>query len=175
MELTKGGEIVTLDTIGNISFHNHNVLDVVTNGMGHFLCVRANDNEDVHDTQYWMVIAKGRDGRDGTNADVSISDHDTWVINGKDTGKAIPIPSFATKTISDDTDLNELKTNGSYYGSFPQVTNAPNGNAGDFLLQIAGTTTGGMQQATSIDDGTSWIRTWKSGTWTDWRQITQWN
>lgn len=171
----KGGETVVLQNLGNISFHNHNVLDVVTNGMGHFLCVRANDNEDVHDTQYWMVIAKGKDGKDGTNADVSISDNSTWVINGRDTGKSIPIPSFATKAISDGTDLNELKTNGSYYGSFPQVTNAPNGNAGDFLLQIAGTTTGGMQQATSIDDGTSWIRTWKSGTWTDWRQITQWN
>lgn len=172
---------MSLQTIGNISFHNHNVLDVVTNGQGQFLCVRANDNEDVNDTQYYMVLARGRDGKDGkdgkdgTSADLSISDHNTWVINGKDTGKAIPIPSFATKAISDGTDLNELKTNGSYYGSFPQVTNAPNGNAGDFLLQIAGTSTGGMQQATSIDDGTSWIRTWKSGTWTDWRQITQWN
>lgn len=177
----KGGETVSLQTIGNISFHNHNVLDVVTNGSGQFLCVRANDNEDVHDTQYWMVIAKGRDGKDGkdgkdgTDADVSISDKGTWIINGKDTGKSVPIPSFQTKTLSDGTDLNDVKANGSYYGSMDQAANAPSKDAGGFIMQVAGTTDNGMQQVTKVDDGSTWIRTWKSGTWTDWRQATQWN
>lgn len=172
----KGGETVVLQNLGNISFHNHNVLDVVTNGMGHFLCVRANDNEDVHDTQYWMVIAKGRDGRDGTNADVSISDHDTWVINGKDTGKAIPIPSFATKTISDNTDLNTLTTNGAYYGNLGNAKNGPSEQSGSFILRVAGTKWDGMQELVKTPDATTWVRSWHdSGTWTDWRQITQWN
>ena len=167
---------MSLKTIGNISFHNHNVLDVVTNGMGHFLCVRANDNEDVHDTQYWMVIAKGQDGRDGTNADVSISDNGTWVINGKDTGKKIPIPSFATQTFSDGTDLNTLITNGSYYGNLSNVKNGPADKSGGFILRIAGTRGDGMQELVQTLDATTWVRSWHdSGTWADWRQVTQWN
>lgn len=44
---------------------DYHVLDIVSNGDRSYVCVRANDGEDVTDQEYWMLLARGPQGPQG--------------------------------------------------------------------------------------------------------------
>ena len=48
---------------------NYHVLDIVSNGNRSYVCVRANDGEDVTDQEYWMLLAQGPQGAQGPKGD----------------------------------------------------------------------------------------------------------
>ena len=48
---------------------NYHVLDIVSNGNRSYVCVRANDGEDVTDQEYWMLLAQGPQGIQGPKGD----------------------------------------------------------------------------------------------------------
>lgn len=131
---------------------DYHVLDIVSNGDRSYVCVRANDGEDVTDQEYWMLLAQGPQGPKG------------------DPG------SIATTNLST-TDLNDLKSNGYYYTNGQTLTHspAPNSAYANIIVVASPTGTNGTQFLHDTDNNELYIRSWRSdGTWTDWRQTTLW-
>lgn len=185
-----------LDKLGNIEFHNHNVLDVVTNGNGQFLVVRANDNEPVTDTQYYMALARGRDGRDGRDGkdgkdgkdgvagavqSVDISDDGYWIIGGQKTNHKVPepkSPDTSTTEISSGQDLNGLVTNGRYFGNHINVRDSPFNDSSGVAFMLTVTAFDNrqvLQELVDLSTASKWIRSSDGSIWTSWRSVTQWN
>lgn len=194
----RGGETMAdeLDKLGNIEFHNHNVLDVVTNGNGQFLVVRANDNEPVTDTQYYMALARGRDGRDGRDGkdgkdgkdgvagamqSIDISDDGYWIIGGQKTNHKVPepkSPDTSTTEISSGQDLNGLTANGRYFGDRINVRDSPFNDSSGVAFMLTVTAFDNrqvLQELVDLSTASKWIRSSDGSIWTSWRSVTQWN
>ena len=131
---------------------DYHVLDIVSNGDRSYVCVRANDGEDVTDQEYWMLLAQGKQGPKG------------------DSG------SIATNSLNT-ADLNDLKSNGYYYTNGQTLTHspAPNSAYANIIVVASPTSTNGTQFLHDTDNNELYIRSWRSdGTWTAWRQTTLW-
>ena len=131
---------------------DYHVLDIVSNGDRDYLCVRANDGEDVTDQEYWMLLAQGPQGPKG------------------DPG------SIATTNLST-ADLNNVKSNGYYYTNGQTLTNSPLSGATYANMIVVASTTGsnGTQFLHDTHNNEFYVRSWLSdGTWTAWRQTTLW-
>ena len=132
---------------------DYHVLDIVSNGGRDYLCVRANDGEDVTDQEYWMLRAQGPQGPKG------------------DPG------SIATTNLST-ADLNNVKSNGYYYTNGQTLTNSPlSGSTYANMIVVASTTgTNGTQFLHDTYNNEFYVRSWLSdGTWTAWRRTTYWS
>ncbi|MFR0621530.1 pyocin knob domain-containing protein [Limosilactobacillus mucosae] len=132
---------------------DYHVLDIVSNGDRDYLCVRANDGEDVTDQEYWMLLAQGPQGPKG------------------DPG------SIATTNLST-ADLNNVKSNGYYYTNGQTLTNSPlSGSTYANMIVVASTTgTNGTQFLHDTYNNEFYVRSWLSdGTWTAWRRTTYWS
>lgn len=132
---------------------DYHVLDIVSNGDRDYLCVRANDGEDVTDQEYWMLLAQGPQGPKG------------------DPG------SIATTNLST-ADLNNVKSNGYYYANGQTLTNSPlSGATYANMIVVAGTTgSNGTQFLHDTHNNEFYVRSWLSdGTWTAWRRATYWS
>lgn len=132
---------------------DYHVLDIVSNGDRDYLCVRANDGEDVTDQEYWMLLAQGPQGPKG------------------DPG------SIATTNLST-ADLNNVKSNGYYYTNGQTLTNSPLSGATYANMIVVASTTGsnGTQFLHDTHNNEFYVRSWLSdGTWTAWRQTTYWS
>lgn len=132
---------------------NYHVLDIVSNGNRSYVCVRANDGEDVTDQEYWMLLAQGPQGPKG------------------DPG------SVATTNLST-ADLNNVKSNGYYYTNGQTLTNGPlSGQTYANMIVVASTTgTNGTQFLHDTYNNEFYVRSWLSdGTWTAWRRTTYWS
>lgn len=132
---------------------DYHVLDIVSNGNRDYLCVRANDGEDVTDQEYWMLLAQGPQGPKG------------------DPG------SIATTNLST-ADLNNVKSNGYYYTNGQTLTNSPLSGATYANMIVVASTTGsnGTQFLHDTHNNEFYVRSWLSdGTWTAWRQTTYWS
>lgn len=185
-----------LDKLGNIEFHNHNVLDVVTNGNGQFLVVRANDNEPVTDTEYYMVLARGHDGKDGRDGkdgkdgkdgvagamqSIDISDDGYWIIGGQKTNHKVPepkSPDTSTTELSSGQDLNSVVTNGRYFGNRINVRDSPFNDSSGVVFILTVTAFDNrqvLQELVDLSTASKWIRTSDGSIWTSWRSVTQWN
>lgn len=131
---------------------DYHVLDIVSNGDRDYLCVRANDGEDVTDQEYWMLLAQGPQGPKG------------------DPG------SVATTNLST-ADLNNVKSNGYYYTNGQTLTNSPlSGSTYANMIVVASTTgSNGTQFLHDTHNNEFYVRSWQSdGTWTAWRRTTYW-
>ncbi len=131
---------------------DYHVLDIVSNGDRSYVCVRANDGEDVTDQEYWMLLAQGPQGPKG------------------DPG------SIATTNLST-TDLNNVKSNGYYYANGQTLTNSPlSGSTYANMIVVASTTgSNGTQFLHDTYNNEFYVRSWQSdGTWTAWRRTTYW-
>lgn len=132
---------------------DYHVLDIVSNGDRDYLCVRANDGEDVTDQEYWMLLAQGPQGPKG------------------DPG------SIATTNLST-ADLNNVKSNGYYYTNGQTLTNSPLSGATYANMIVVASTTGsnGTQFLHDTHNNEFYVRSWLSdGTWTAWRRATYWS
>ena len=132
---------------------DYHVLDIVSNGDRDYLCVRANDGEDVTDQEYWMLLAQGPQGPKG------------------DPG------SIATTNLST-ADLNNVKSNGYYYTNGQTLTNSPLSGATCANMIVVASTTGsnGTQFLHDTHNNEFYVRSWLSdGTWTAWRRATYWS
>lgn len=132
---------------------DYHVLDIVSNGDRSYVCVRANDGEDVTDQEYWMLLAQGPQGPKG------------------DPG------SIATTNLST-ADLNNVKSNGYYYTNGQTLTNSPlSGSTYANMIVVASTTgTNGTQFLHDTYNNEFYVRSWLSdGTWTAWRRTTYWS
>lgn len=132
---------------------DYHVLDIVSNGDRDYLCVRANDGEDVTDQEYWMLLAQGPQGPKG------------------DPG------SIATTNLST-ADLNNVKSNGYYYTNGQTLTHSPLSGATYANMIVVASTTGsnGTQFLHDAHNNEFYVRSWLSdGTWTAWRQTTYWS
>ncbi len=132
---------------------DYHVLDIVSNGDRDYLCVRANDGEDVTDQEYWMLLAQGPQGPKG------------------DPG------SIATTNLST-ADLNNVKSNGYYYTNGQTLTNSPlSGSTYANIIVVASTTgSNGTQFLHDTYNNEFYVRSWLSdGTWTAWRRTTYWS
>ena len=132
---------------------DYHVLDIVSNGDRDYLCVRANDGEDVTDQEYWMLLAQGSQGPKG------------------DPG------SIATTNLST-ADLNNVKSNGYYYTNGQTLTNSPLSGATYANMIVVASTTGsnGTQFLHDTHNNEFYVRSWLSdGTWTAWRRATYWS
>ena len=132
---------------------NYHVLDIVSNGNRSYVCVRANDGEDVTDQEYWMLLAQGPQGPKG------------------DPG------SIATTNLST-ADLNNVKSNGYYYTNGQTLTNSPLSGATYANMIVVASTTGsnGTQFLHDTHNNEFYVRSWLSdGTWTAWRRATYWS
>lgn len=131
---------------------DYHVLDIVSNGDRSYVCVRANDGEDVTDQEYWMLLAQGEQGPKG------------------DSG------SIATNSLNT-ADLNDLKSNGYYYTNGQTLAHSPAPNSAYANIIVVASPTGanGTQFLHDTDNNELYIRSWRSdGTWTAWRQTTLW-
>lgn len=132
---------------------DYHVLDIVSNGDRSYVCVRANDGEDVTDQEYWMLLAQGPQGPKG------------------DPG------SIATTNLST-ADLNNVKSNGYYYTNGQTLTNSPlSGSTYANIIVVASTTgTNGTQFLHDTYNNEFYVRSWLSdGTWTAWRRTPYWS
>ena len=132
---------------------DYHVLDIVSNGDRSYVCVRANDGEDVTDQEYWMLLAQGPQGSKG------------------DPG------SIATTNLST-ADLNNVKSNGYYYTNGQTLTNSPlSGSTYANMIVVASTTgSNGTQFLHDTYNNEFYARSWLSdGTWTAWRRTTYWS
>lgn len=133
---------------------DYHVLDIVSNGNRSYVCVRANDGEDVTDQEYWMLLAQGPQGPKG------------------DPG------SIATTNLST-ADLNNVKSNGYYYTNGQTLTNSPLSGLTYANMIVVTSTTGnnGTQLLHDTNNNEFYVRSWwNSGkSWTAWRQTTFWS
>lgn len=135
---------------------NYHVLDIVSNGNRSYVCVRANDGEDVTDQEYWMLLAQGPQGIQGPKGDPG---------------------SIATSNLST-ADLNNVKSNGYYYTNGQTLTHSPlSGQTYANMIVVASTTgTNGTQFLHDTHNNEFYVRSWQSdGTWTAWRRTTYWS
>lgn len=135
---------------------DYHVLDIVSNGNRSYVCVRANDGEDVTDQEYWMLLAQGPQGIQGPKGDPG---------------------SIATTNLST-TDLNNVKSNGYYYTNGQTLTHSPLSGATYANMIVVASTTGsnGTQFLHDTHNNEFYVRSWLSdGTWTAWRQTTYWS
>lgn len=158
---------------------DYHVLDIVSNGDRSYVCVRANDGEDVTDQEYWMLLAQGPQGIQGpqgpkgeTGATGARGEQGIQGIQGP---KGDP-GSIATSNLST-ADLNNVKSNGYYYTNGQTLTHSPlSGQTYANMIVVASTTgTNGTQFLHDTHNNEIYVRSWLSdGTWTAWRQTTLW-
>ncbi len=182
---------------------DYHVLDIVSNGDRSYVCVRANDGEDVTDQEYWMLLAQGPQGIQGPKGDTGATGDrgptgpqgiqgpkgDTGQtgprgeqgIQGPKGPQGIQGPkgdpgSIATSNLST-ADLNNVKSNGYYYTNGQTLTHSPlSGQTYANMIVVASTTgTNGTQFLHDTHNNELYVRSWLSdGTWTAWRQTTLW-
>ena len=158
---------------------NYHVLDIVSNGNRSYVCVRANDGEDVTDQEYWMLLAQGPQGIQGPKGEKG--DTGATGARGEQGIQGIQGPkgdpgSIATSNLST-TDLNNVKSNGYYYTAAQTLAHSPiSGPAYANMIVIASTTgNNGTQILHDTNTNELYIRSWNDlDTWTAWRQTTLW-
>ncbi|MFY4495864.1 hypothetical protein [Limosilactobacillus mucosae] len=184
---------------------NYHVLDIVSNGNRSYVCVRANDGEDVTDQEYWMLLAQGPQGIQGPKGDTGATGDrgptgpqgiqgpkgDTGQtgprgeqgIQGPKGPQGIQGPkgdpgSIATTNLST-ADLNNVKSNGYYYTNGQTLTNSPLSGLTYANMIVVTSTTGnnGTQLLHDTNNNEFYVRSWwNSGkSWTAWRQTTFWS
>lgn len=160
----------------------YNPLDIVYVGQSgngdSYVCVRGNIDKPVTDTEYWALMARGRDGTAGAVPSMKVSDHGTWVVNGIDTGYKLPQATDVFKVQSMPSDINGSagKTTGYYLGDISHVTGSPKTAMGWAMLEVISGGTDGIQRITMTNDGSIWQRTWHdTNTFTSWYLTTQFN
>lgn len=84
---------------------------------------------------------------------------------------SIPKASVEVSPITSNT-LDNCKGFGLYIGN-GTGTDAPTQNR--YTLLVIADNNGGSQLVTDLTDGRVWSRTFSGTTWTEWRQVTQWN
>ena len=160
---------------------DYHVLDIVSNGDRDYLCVRANDGEDVTDQEYWMLLAQGPQGIQGpqgpkgeTGATGARGEQGIQGIQGP---KGDP-GSIATTDLPS-TDLNNVKSNGYYYTNGQTLTNSPLSGLTYANMIVVTSTTGnnGTQLLHDTNNNEFYVRSWwNSGkSWTAWRQTAFWS
>ena len=122
---------------------DYHVLDIVSNGDRSYVCVRANDGEDVTDQEYWMLLAQGPQGIQGPKGDKGdtgqTGPRGAQGIQGIQGPKGDP-GSIATTNLPS-ADLNNVKSNGYYYTNGQTLTNSPlSGLTYANLIVVASTT-----------------------------------
>lgn len=158
---------------------NYHVLDIVSNGNRSYVCVRANDGEDVTDQEYWMLLAQGPQGIQGPKGDKGdtgqTGPRGAQGIQGIQGPKGDP-GSIATSNLST-ADLNNVKSNGYYYTNGQTLTHSPVSGSvyADMIVIASASGTNGTQILHDTVTGDLYIRSWNNGnTWTAWRQTTLW-
>lgn len=134
---------------------DYHVLDIVSNGDRSYVCVRANDGEDVTDQEYWMLLAQGPQGIQGPKGDPG---------------------STATSNLST-ADLNNVKSNGYYYTNGLTLMNSPVSSSAYAIMIVIASSEGynGTQILHDTNANELYIRSWNNqNTWTAWRQTTLW-
>lgn len=168
-----------LEKIGHLNAGmKHEVLDVVTNGQGVFVCVRANNEDEIKHTQYWMALAKGDPGPAGSKLD--ISDDGYWIKDGVKTNHKAQGPqgsAATTQAITSGQDLNSLTTNGPYYADHVATTHSPFNDSSrlSYMLTVSAYRQSVVQEAFDLSTASKWVRTNNGSQWTAWRELTQWN
>lgn len=158
---------------------NYHVLDIVSNGNRSYVCVRANDGEDVTDQEYWMLLAQGPQGIQGPKGDKG--DTGQTGPRGEQGVQGIQGPkgdpgSIATTNLPS-ADLNNVKSNGYYYTGAQELTNSPLSGKTYANLIVVTSTTGnnGTQFLHDTNTNELYIRSWfNTNSWTAWRQTTLW-
>lgn len=182
---------------------DYHVLDIVSNGDRSYVCVRANDGEDVTDQEYWMLLAQGPQGIQGPKGEKGdkgatgdrgpIGPQGVQGPKGDkgDTGpqgkQGIQGPQgpqgpaatvFKGTITSTSTDFNNLTSEGHYDVQISpsyQGKNGPkDGNWGLLDVKVAGR----MIVQTYYGDASAnvYVRNRYGGTtWTAWREITFWS
>lgn len=157
---------------------NYHVLDIVSNGNRSYVCVRANDGEDVTDQEYWMLLAQGPQGIQGPQGPKGETG-----ATGARGEQGIQGPkgdpgSIATSNLST-ADLNNVKSNGYYYTNGQTLTNSPLSGLTYANMIVVTSTTGnnGTQLLHDTNNNEFYVRSWwNSGkSWTAWRQTTFWS
>ena len=175
----RGGDVMLFegDLIGQFKLpeNDHRAL-VITDGNDTYTILKSKDTDadKVKDTEYWGLLAKGKDGH---SPSLQVSDDGYWVIDGQTTShKAVgPTGSIAnTVMLTDDTDVNFTVDNGLYLKTSGKAINTPN-SVQTFTVIVFGNKTNVTQLLNSLSDNTLYVRTRNNGTWSDWRMITQWN
>ena len=159
---------------------DYHVLDIVSNGDRDYLCVRANDGEDVTDQEYWMLLAQGPQGIQGPKGDKGdtgqTGPRGAQGIQGIQGPKGDP-GSIATTNLPS-ADLNNVKSNGYYYTNGQTLTNSPLSGLTYANLIVVASTTGnnGTQILHDTNNNEFYVRSWwnSSKSWTAWRQTTLW-
>lgn len=157
---------------------NYHVLDIVSNGNRSYVCVRANDGEDVTDQEYWMLLAQGPQGIQGPKGDPGATgDRGPTGPQGIQGPKGDP-GSIATTNLPS-ADLNNVKSNGYYYTNGQTLTNSPLSGLTYANLIVVASTTGnnGTQILHDTNNNEFYVRSWwnSSKSWTAWRQTTYWS
>lgn len=158
---------------------NYHVLDIVSNGNRSYVCVRANDGEDVTDQEYWMLLAQGPQGIQGPKGDKG--DTGQTGPRGEQGVRGIQGPkgdpgSIATSNLST-ADLNNVKSNGYYYTNGQTLTHSPVSSPAYAIMIVIASSDGynGMQILHDTNANELYIRSWNNqNTWTAWRQTTLW-
>ena len=157
---------------------DYHVLDIVSNGNRSYVCVRANDGEDVTDQEYWMLLAQGPQGIQGPQGPKGETG-----ATGARGEQGIQGPkgdpgSIATSNLST-ADLNNVKSNGYYYTNGQTLTNSPLSGLTYANMIVVTSTTGnnGTQLLHDTNNNEFYVRSWwNSGkSWTAWRQTTFWS
>lgn len=183
---------------------NYHVLDIVSNGDRSYVCVRANDGEDVTDQEYWMLLAQGPQGIQGPKGDKGDTGQTgprgpqgIQGIQGPkgdkgDTGQTGPRGeqgvrgiqgpkgdpgSIATSNLST-ADLNNVKSNGYYYTNGQTLTHSPVSSPAYAIMIVIASSEGynGTQILHETNANELYIRSWNNqNTWTAWRRTTYWS
>ena len=157
---------------------NYHVLDIVSNGNRSYVCVRANDGEDVPDHESWLLLEPGPQGIQGTYGPKGETG-----ATGARGEQGIQGPkgdpgSIATSNLST-ADLNNVKSNGYYYTNGQTLTNSPLSGLTYANMIVVTSTTGnnGTQLLHDTNNNEFYVRSWwNSGkSWTAWRQTTFWS
>lgn len=148
---------------------------ILTDGNDNYIILKARKSTPVTDTEYWGILARGKDGH---SPSIDINSDDFWVIDGvttnhKSRGEAGDISK--TVELTGNVDLNTITSNNFYEMTSASVSNAPSNINDQFTLLVYG-----KSAITQILHGTgkneAWIRGRNAnGKWSDWRQLTQWN
>lgn len=146
---------------------------VITDGNDTYTIFKAKDSDPVYDAEFWGLLAKGKDG-----VTPAVGYNGNWFIGDKDTGQKAqgPTGSMAnTVKLTNDTDLNYTVDNGLYMKTDGKVIHGPDG-AQVFTVLVYGDKDKALTQVLHVvDKNDIYIRSRTNGTWSDWRQITQWN
>lgn len=160
---------------------DYHVLDIVSNGDRSYVCVRANDGEDVTDQEYWMLLAQGPQGIQGPQGPKgetgAAGARGPQGVQGVQGPKGDP-GSIATTNLPS-ANLNNVKSNGYYYTNGQTLTNSPLSGLTYANMIVVTSTTGnnGTQLLHDTNNNEFYVRSWwNSGkSWTAWRQTTFWS